>query len=312
MPLPPKRATQPESSMRLIKLLLTAVITLTALQFLPPVNAQPKPSADAAKRLHAFFEEEWNYEMEQNPTQASSLGDRRWNDRWGDRSLEAMRKRDEHTVAALARLTKIDRAQLSPADQLNYDLFKKDLETDIEGAKFRLYLMPINQRGGPQTLDELGDRLRFETVKDYEDWVARLRAFPVLIDQQIALMREGARTRMMWPKIVLSRVPAQIDKQLVSKPEESPFYKPFTKFPAAIAAAERERLTKAASECDRFRSPPLLPEAENIFCRRIPPGGFRRGRRLANAAGNGALRSSDATAYDDGAESAANSRERSE
>ena len=115
--------------------------------------------------------------MEQNPIQASSLGDRRWNDRWGNQSLEAMRKREEHAVDALARLTKIDRAQLSAADQLSYDLFKKDLETDIEGAKFRTYLLPINQRGGPQTLDELGDRLRFETVKDYEDWVARLRSF---------------------------------------------------------------------------------------------------------------------------------------
>jgi prolyl oligopeptidase len=98
--------------------------------------------------------------------------------------------------------------------------------------------MPINQRGGIQTLDELGDRLRFETVKDFDDWVARLRAFPTLMDQTIALMKEGARAHVMWPKIVLNRVPAQIDKQLVEKPEESPFFKPFKKFPEAINAAD--------------------------------------------------------------------------
>jgi uncharacterized protein (DUF885 family) len=219
------------------------------LQLSHSAGAQSKNGhSDAGKTLNDFFESEWNYEMEQNPTRASSLGDRRWNDRWGDRSLEAIQKREEHTTDALARLAKIDRAQLSPANQLNYDLFKKDLETDIEGAKFRTYLTPINQRGGPQTLDELGDRLRFETVKDYEDWVARLRAFPVLMEQEIALMREGARTHVMWPKIVLSRVPAQLDKQLVSKPEESPFYKPLTKFPATISSSDRERLTRAASE----------------------------------------------------------------
>src|ERR1043165_4305082 len=86
---------------------------------------------------------------------------------------------------ALERLKNFDRAQLSGADQLNYDLFKKDLEQDIEGAKFRSYLMPINQRGGIQTADELGDRLRFETVKDFDDWVARLRAFPTFMDQTI-------------------------------------------------------------------------------------------------------------------------------
>jgi uncharacterized protein (DUF885 family) len=203
---------------------------------------------DAGKALNDFFEAEWNYEMEQSPARASSMGDRRWNDRWGDQSLDAIRKREEHVVDALARLKKFDRAQLSAADQLNYDLFKKDLEQDIEGAKFRSYLMPINQRGGIQTLDELGDQLRFDTLKDFEDWIARLRAFRALVDQNIALMREGARAHIIWPKIVLNRVPAQIDKQLVTKPEDSPFFKPFKKFPDAIGAADRERITKAAQE----------------------------------------------------------------
>ncbi|MFL6520382.1 MAG: DUF885 domain-containing protein [Chthoniobacterales bacterium] len=203
---------------------------------------------DAGKALNEFFESEWNYDMEQSPAQASSMGDRRWNDRWGDQSLEAIQKRQEHAVAALERLKKFDRSQLSVSDQLNYDLFKKDLEQDIEGAKFRSYLMPINQRGGIQTLDELGDRLRFETVKDFDDWIARLRAFPTLMEQTIALMKEGARAHVMWPKIVLNRVTGQIDKQLVGKPEESPFFKPFKKFPDAIGAADRERLTKAAQE----------------------------------------------------------------
>ena len=212
--------------------------------------------------------------MEQNPIQASSLGDRRWNDRWGDRSLEAIRKREEHAVDALARLTKINRAQLSTADQLSYDLFKKDLETEIEGAKFRTYLLPINQRGGPQTLDELGDRLRFETLKDYEDWVARLRSFPVLIDQQMALMREGARTKVMWPKIVLNRVPAQIDKQLVSKPEESPFFKPLTKFPAAISSPDRDRLTKAASEAIASGVIPSFQKLKKYFTDEYLPAAF--------------------------------------
>src|SRR5947207_11540405 len=86
---------------------------------------------ETGKALNEFFEAEWNYEMEQSPTRASSMGDRRWNDRWGDQSLEAIRKREEHAKDALARLKKFDRAQLSPADQLNHDLFQKDLEQDI-------------------------------------------------------------------------------------------------------------------------------------------------------------------------------------
>lgn len=255
--------------------LLLATIVVALLQ--PPRSAPAQDKngrSEAGKTLNDFFESEWNYEMEQNPVRASFLGDRRWNDRWGDRSLEAYRKREEHMPDALARLARIDRAQLSPADHLNYDLFKKDLETDIEEAKFRGYLMPINQRGGPQTLDELGERLRFETVKDYEDWVARLRAFPLLMDQQITLTGEGARAQVIWPKVVLERVPAQIDKQLVSKPEESPFYKPFTKFPDAIPAADRERLTKSASEAIASGVIPSFQKLKKYFVDEYLPAAF--------------------------------------
>ncbi|MEY2576674.1 MAG: hypothetical protein QOF80_2161, partial [Verrucomicrobiota bacterium] len=231
---------------------------------------------ETGKALNEFFEAEWNYQMEQSPARASSMGDRRWNDRWGDQSLEAIKKREEHATDVLARLKKFDRAQLSPADQLNYDLFQKDLEMDIEGAKFRSYLMPINQRGGLQTLDELGDRLRFETVKDFEDWIARLRAFPVLMDQNIALMKEGARVKVMWPKIVLNRVPAQIDKQLVAKPEDSPFFKPFKKFPDAISATDRERLTKAAQDAITVGVLPSFQKLKKYFVEEYLPAGFEQ------------------------------------
>jgi uncharacterized protein (DUF885 family) len=260
--------------MRLTKLPIAAFI-FASLPLAHTATAQDKtPGADTTKALNSFFEAEWNYEMEQNPTRASALGDRRWNDRWPDRSLEAIRKNEEHTTDALTRLGKIDRAQLSPADQLNYDLFKKDLETEIEGSKFRAYLMPINQRGGLQTLDELGDRLRFETVKDYEDWIARLRALPVLVEQEMALMREGARSHVMWPKIVLNRVPGQIDKQLVAKPEDSPFFKPLKKFPDSIPNGDRERLAKSASEAIAAGVLPSFQKLRKYFVDEYLPAAF--------------------------------------
>jgi len=261
--------------MRLITFSVTSAVIGLFLQNHVAVSAESQ-KADPGKALSAFFEAEWDYEMEQSPARASSMGDRRWNDRWGDQTLEAIRKREEHATKALAGLKKFDRAQLSPADQLNYDLFKKDLETDIEGFKFRTYLMPITQRGGLQTLDELGDRLRFETVKDFEDWIARLRAFPVLMDQSIALMREGARAHVIWPKIVLGRVPAQIDKQLVSKPEESPFFKPFKKFPDAISAADRERLSKGAREAITAGVLPSFQKLKKYFVDEYLPAAFEQ------------------------------------
>src|SRR4051794_26141581 len=174
-------------------------------------RANDKAPNDAAEALHALFAAEWEYQMQREPAWASMLGDRRWNDRWEDLSLDAIRKDHEHDRGVLERLGKINRDHLTPPDQLNYDLFKKKYETDVEEVQYRWHLVPINQRGGIQTANELADALRFETTKDYEDWIARLRAFPVLMDQTIALMREGARVRMVPPKVVMQRIPAQFD-----------------------------------------------------------------------------------------------------
>ncbi|MFN2509122.1 MAG: DUF885 family protein [Chthoniobacterales bacterium] len=239
-----------------------------------PAEEKSPPPGDAAKALHAFFDAEWDYTMEQNPTWASSLGDRRWNDRWDDDSLEAIRKREEHAKDALVRLGKIERAKLSPADQLNYDLFKRDLEQDIAGFRFRRYLLPINQRGGIQTADELGERLRFQTLKDYEDWIARLRAFPTSMDQTLALMREGVKARVIWPRIVLERVPNQIDKQIVPDPEESAFFTPLKKFPDEISAADRDRLARAAREAIDNAIIPSFEKLKQYFVSEYLPAAF--------------------------------------
>jgi uncharacterized protein (DUF885 family) len=237
-----------------------------------PVGAQ----ADEGKAMHEFFKAEWDYQMEQNPTTASALGDRRWNDRWEDASLAAIERRQQHRIDALARLKKLDRQKLSPADQLNYDLFQKDLETDIEEFKFRTYLLPVNQRGGIQTADELAELLRFQTVKDYEDWIARLTSLPALVEQHIALMREGAKAHIIWPKVVLNRVPAQIDKQVVEQPQDSPFYKPFKEFPDSIPAAERERLSQKAREAIQAHVVPAYRQFKQFFTSEYLPAAFEQ------------------------------------
>lgn len=202
-------------------------------------------AADATKALHDFFAAEWDYTMQRNPTWASQLGDRRWNDRWDDLSPAAIEAEHQHNRDALARLRKVDRKSLSPRDQLNYDLFEHRLTQSIEGHAFRWHFVPLNQRGGLQTEDELADSLRFETLKDFEDWLARLRALPRYAAQTTDLMHEGIRARIVHAKVVMQRVPGQIEKQLVSDPEKSPFYKPFTNIPKALAA-DRDRLQREA------------------------------------------------------------------
>jgi len=237
------------------------------------LHAQEK-SLDPAKELHELFASEWDYQMEQHPTWASRLGDRRWNDRWADLSLDAIEKRHRHKLEVLTRLRAMNREALSSRDQLNYDLFLKDYQDEVEGYRYRWYLIPLNQRGGIQTIDELADVLRFESLKDFEDWLARLRAFPTYMDQTIALMREGIKTRVILPKIVLDRIPTQIDHQIVSDPKASPFYKPFTHYSTSIAGADRSRLSQEAEKTIAASVVPVFRQLKEFFLKDYLPAAW--------------------------------------
>lgn len=227
--------------------------------------AEPVKRTGEAAKLHELFDAEWEHAMLTDPTEASYLGDRRYNDRWPDISLTAIDQEHRYQLEVSTRLRAIDRSKLSYADQLNYDLYRWRLETGLAGFRFSDFLMPVNQRGGIQTQDELADALRFETVKDYEDWIARLRDFGSLMDQTIALMKEGVRKGIVQPKITMQRVPNQIEKQRVKQPEQSPFYKPFRDFPSSVSASDRARLATAAQSAIREYVLPAYEKFAKFF-----------------------------------------------
>jgi uncharacterized protein (DUF885 family) len=237
---------------------------------LSTVLAQP----NEADRLKKFLNDEWEWTLEQSPTFASFLGDKRYNARWEDVSLGALAARNQHRQDALAQLRTIDRAKLSVADRLNYDLYQKDLEDALDAYKTRLYLLPISQRGGIQTSDELASSLSFDNVKDYDDWIARLNAFSAHMDQTVDLMRAGKAARMIWSRLVLTRVPAQIDKQIVDDPEKSPFFVPFKKFAAEIPEADRTRLTAAAREAIAGKVVPSFRKLKEFFVGEYLPAAY--------------------------------------
>jgi uncharacterized protein (DUF885 family) len=242
-----------------MKMLATSLLVLCA--FIPVILAQ---STDAEK-LRALFDRDWERTLESYPTFASFLGDKRYNSKWEDRSLEAIAARNRRNLETLTELKGIDRSKLAAADRVNYDLFQTSLESSIDNFKTRLYLLPISQRGGIQTADELADQLTFATVKDYEDWIARLNAFPVYNEQTLALMREGKANGMIWSKQVLVRVPAQLDKHIVDDPERSPFYSPFKKFAGDIPEAEAARLRNAAQTAIKNNVIPSFKKLKEYF-----------------------------------------------
>jgi prolyl oligopeptidase len=204
--------------------------------------------AAAQDDFRTLLADAWEWQLQQNPVMAPSLGDRRFNNRWGDSSLDAIAAAQEQQREFMSRLLTIDSTELDETDQLNYELFRRDLMTDIEGIQFRSYLMPVSQRGGVQTLDEVAERIRLSSVDDYQDWLERMASVDTVIEQTMALQEEGRKRGYMPPKILMERVPDQIAAQLVENAEESPFYQAFLEMPESIPADEQQRLREAAQE----------------------------------------------------------------
>ncbi len=229
---------------------------------------------EATKNLYALFDGEWERALRENPTFASYLGDKRYNALWNDVSLEAINRRHRHQTETLARLKQINRRELSVKDRLNYDLFQKDLEESIEAFKYKSFLLPIKHDGGIQTLDHLAEFLPFQTVKDYEDWIARLNAFPVYMEQTLALLREGQKQKLFWARIVMERVPPQIDKQITATVEANSFYAPFKTFPKDISEAEQDRLRMAAKEAIANKIIPSYKKLKEYFTNEYLPASY--------------------------------------
>ena len=254
--------------------LLTFVFILTLSVTANFAQTSKSNNSEATKQLYSLFDSEWEMVLKNSPTLASSQGDRRYNDKWTDNSLAAIERRHKEKIATLAKIKTIDRSQLSISDQLNYDLFKKRYESDIERYKFKGYLLPINQRGGIQTAQQTARSIPLKTVKDYEDWITRLNKFPERMDQTIALMREGMRQKVLWAQKVLERVPAQIDSHIVDSPQKSSFYDAFKKFPKTFSMKDRVSLKAKAALAIKNKVIPSYKKLKEFFVKEYLPASY--------------------------------------
>ena len=233
----------------------------------------------------ALLDESWEWQLTNYPVFASQLGDKRFNTRWTDMSLAAIEQRQADTRAFLQRLYAIDRDALGEADQLNYELFRRELQDDIDAGKFKGHVLPFNQRGGVQNLDSNTNYLDFSSTQDYDDWLARLAGIGEYVDQTMALAERGRKDGYMLPEVLMQRIPDQIAVQLVDDPEASPFYTIFAEMPDSVPVDEQERLRATARttikdfvlpayrKLDRYFSNTYLPASrESIGLSSLPNG----------------------------------------
>ncbi len=204
---------------------------------------------DDPERLHALFRLHWEYSMAEYPELATAVGYPGHNYRWGDISLAAIERRKRELQAPLTVLKSIKRTGLTTADQLNYDLFKKNIEDALEGTRFKSEFLKISPiRGVQQDAARLLELSPRRNVQDYNDIIARLKALPQLIDQTIVLLKKGVESGITPPRITLRDVPEQVQTQLLEDPRQNPLLAPFADFPVAIDPAAREALRREAAD----------------------------------------------------------------
>jgi prolyl oligopeptidase len=237
----------------------SSILCTLILSFARPGLAAP------ADNFSALLDEVWQWQLAEYPMFASQLGDRRYDDRWSDNSLEAIAQRQEDTQAFLQRLYAIDRSALSEADQLNYELFRRSLQDDVDLFEFNSHLLPFSQRGGVQNLDNSTNSLSFTTVTDYENWLARLGKIDVVIEQTIDRAEKGRKSGMMSPKVLMQRIPPQIALQLVDDAEASPFFTIFASMPDSIPPEEQNRLRALGRETITATVLPAYRQLDKYF-----------------------------------------------
>jgi uncharacterized protein (DUF885 family) len=228
--------------MRLLICLLAFAVLIPALA----AAANPPDLEARRKALNDLLHEQWEYTMRTSPIYASILGDKRYNDKLDDFSQQAIDDNLEQTRRFLDRFEAIDTSGFPEQEALNKQLMVRDLKMGLEGARFKPWEMPVSQFGGIHIdAPQLVSILSFENVKDYEDYIARLRLLPRLFDQTIEQMRKGLAAGLMPPKILLDKVVTQADGIATTAADQSPFTHPFDKFPDAVPEADRKHLREA-------------------------------------------------------------------
>jgi len=215
-------------------LFVVAISASTSAQNVAPVT-------ERVTAQNALFEEQYQSDLRNFPERATAFGDYRYNDKLAEYSLGAIAERHKADQGFLSRLEAIPTSGFSEQDKLSHDLLVRVLEQRLADFDLKEYEMPINQFNGIHlSLADLPLSAPFGTVKQYEDYIARLHQVPRVLNQTIEVMRAGANDGLMPVRFLLEKVPVQVQGII----DANPFLIPTTKFPSTISTADQQRLTQ--------------------------------------------------------------------
>jgi uncharacterized protein (DUF885 family) len=199
--------------------------------------------------LRAIYTSEWKWREQQFPDQGDDKKPVADHLPKVDAATQEMRQ--HYYEGVLKRLDTVRRAQLSRDEQINYDVYRPEIENAIADQKFRLYEMPANSDSAFWT--DLGYTARrpFRTVKDYQNWIAQMRDIPRYFREQIANMRAGLKRGFTPPRVTLQGRDKSIAQVAEGKPEDNLLYTPFKQPMVGVPAVEQAKLKTQAAQVIR-------------------------------------------------------------
>ncbi len=202
-----------------------------------------------SRRLHELLDEAWDFQLREDPMLATSVGEHGYNDRLPSVSAESQERRADYWRGVVRRLAEIERSALEGEDGISYDMFRRQAEEAVREVEFRTYEIPLTADWGFHVeFAQLPGRVPLVTTADYENYVARLHAFPTFMNEHITNMRSGMARGFTMPRVVLDGYEMTIEAQVVNDPTASAFYAPFASFPSGVAQSEHIRLRQAGRD----------------------------------------------------------------
>jgi uncharacterized protein (DUF885 family) len=225
-----------------------------------------------------LVEEHWQYQLKANPLAATQRGIKRYDHLLPDTSIDAHQRRYEINKGYIERLGKIDRSQLSPSDQVNYDLLKWTIEEAIAEFELGTYRVPLTTFSSFFSASvRIMSEARFDNEGDYYAYIERIGRLPSYFQQNINNMRLGLKDGFTLPRIVIEGIVPVVKAQVYDNPTDSVLFSPFNKFPESISKEKQaELINKAKQEISvnansafthvaRFLEKEYLPHTRDSF-----------------------------------------------
>jgi len=206
-------------------------------------------AAAPAEAIRMFFADAFEERLRDSPEFATALGRHDYDDRWRDWSKEGRARIHRHLETRLKQLEGLPADGVSDADKLSLRLFRYQSESDLAAEDLETHLLSLQQLYGFHLRIYLTiDRMPAHNVREYENILARLRAVPAYVNQNIEILKESIGGGLTQPLVVVDRIIDQLDHQIAQDGAHSALLGAFSHFPANVPAAEQERLRSAARE----------------------------------------------------------------